>query len=449
MEIVMPQTVAPAAQAGASAQGGKASGGGHFLQKLVEQINGSIPVSGEAKEGAQPVISQQTAAQQQSISLPTLEELAALIEALIQGLDESGPDEEQPIASEADIAELEAAVDQLSALLALLGVPAVILQQTALEGSDMLQNEAQTAQQAAALKGGLQDLLMGLQDALMQGGLKHVQKQEPTVIVAQQLQTLSDMVNKLQGKQGEEQTAEGAKAEALFQAVNGKPSDTGAFLERLSRQSSHQSMAVSAAAVENSEHVQQTEQTTLHNQQPVQAMQNGTNQADPFRNAFQMASRVPAAPVPAEQFANTMSGMIVQRFDIATLNGVSEAKLMLFPEHLGQVDVKISMQNGVLTAVFHTDTAMAKDMLENQMAQLRAALQTQGLVVDKLEVAQSSAAAGLFSQNKGHGNGQQQFENKQSTGGEDGAAEAAFEAEMIELAAVQGLGFGRGINVTA
>lgn len=48
------------------------------------------------------------------------------------------------------------------------------------------------------------------------------------------------------------------------------------------------------------------------------------------------------------------------------------------------------MQNGHLVAQFMTEHSGAKDMLEQQMNQLRAALQSQGLQVEKLEVTQNN-----------------------------------------------------------
>ncbi|MOA39001.1 hypothetical protein D3C78_1607460 [compost metagenome] len=83
------------------------------------------------------------------------------------------------------------------------------------------------------------------------------------------------------------------------------------------------------------------------------------------------------------------------------------------------------------------------------MAQLRAALLAQGLNVDKLEVSQSQSAAELSYQQRGNGGSQQQEASRQSSQGEGSAADAQLESEIVEQAAVQGLGFGRGIDVTA
>lgn len=76
-------------------------------------------------------------------------------------------------------------------------------------------------------------------------------------------------------------------------------------------------------------------------------------------------------------------------------NGVSQARLSLYPENLGQVDVRISSHNGVLTAHLVADTWIAKELLDGQLDQLRQALQNQGLQVNKLEV--SIGQQGLLS----------------------------------------------------
>lgn len=100
----------------------------------------------------------------------------------------------------------------------------------------------------------------------------------------------------------------------------------------------------------------------------------------------------PAAPaVPVEQFGKEISGFLVNKFEIVKLQGMSQARISLYPEHLGQVDVKITMQNGQLIAQFVTEHAFARESLESQMAQLRSALQAQGLQVSKLEVTQNSS----------------------------------------------------------
>ncbi|GGA39733.1 flagellar hook-length control protein FliK [Paenibacillus physcomitrellae] len=118
------------------------------------------------------------------------------------------------------------------------------------------------------------------------------------------------------------------------------------------------------------------------------------------------------APVPVDQFAQEMTRFVVSKLDIVKLQGMSEAKISLTPEHLGQVDIRITLHNGQLVAQFVTEHAFAKDSLEQQMSQLRTALQSQGLQVEKLEVTQNaSLSSHMYQDGKQSGSGSQQREN--------------------------------------
>ncbi|WP_054941078.1 flagellar hook-length control protein FliK [Paenibacillus ihuae] len=118
-----------------------------------------------------------------------------------------------------------------------------------------------------------------------------------------------------------------------------------------------------------------------------------------IRDGLTAPLKAESAPVPVSQFAQQMDTFITGKLEIVKKGGVAEATITLFPENLGQVDVKITMQNGNLIAQFNTAHSGAKDMLEQQMSQLRAALQSQGIQVEKLEVTQNNTP--LFSQFNG------------------------------------------------
>ncbi|HZG84397.1 flagellar hook-length control protein FliK [Paenibacillus sp.] len=66
----------------------------------------------------------------------------------------------------------------------------------------------------------------------------------------------------------------------------------------------------------------------------------------------------------------------------------AETILKLKPEHLGEVQVKLTMQNGQLAATITTESAMAKDALESNLSALRLNLQSQGVTVERLVVSQ-------------------------------------------------------------
>jgi flagellar hook-length control protein FliK len=177
---------------------------------------------------------------------------------------------------------------------------------------------------------------------------------------------------------------------------------------------------------------------------------------EPMPNAvWTAAAPKPELPaqVPIQQFAGQMEKFLVKQFALTQGNGVAEAKLTLHPEHLGQVDIRIVLQNGQLTAQFLTTSGTAKDMLENQMAQLRTALQGQGLQVDRMEVVQQPTAGDTASflqqQNhrQGSGGSGNRFYDRQAGGQYDDSS--AFEAELERTSFLREIGYGSSINVTA
>ncbi|WP_276352500.1 flagellar hook-length control protein FliK [Cohnella caldifontis] len=159
------------------------------------------------------------------------------------------------------------------------------------------------------------------------------------------------------------------------------------------------------------------------------------------------------ATVPVRQFAEEMGKFLVKQFTLSQGNGIAEAKISLHPEHLGQVDIKLQIHNGQLTAHFITENGTARDLLENQLAQLRAALQNQGLQVEKMEVSQQSTlhgAAAFFQQPQGRqGSGQQGGGAKNRNAGGSYDDSAGFEAELDRTAYLREIGYGASLNVTA
>lgn len=111
----------------------------------------------------------------------------------------------------------------------------------------------------------------------------------------------------------------------------------------------------------------------------------------------------------AQNFAEQAGPFLIKHMKIAQANGISEAKISLVPEHLGQVNIRISMQNGHMVAQFMTESVMGKEMLEGQLTQLRAVLQNQGIQVDKLEVTQSQSEHSNLFQGSRHQQSAKQF----------------------------------------
>lgn len=143
----------------------------------------------------------------------------------------------------------------------------------------------------------------------------------------------------------------------------------------------------------------------------------------------------PAEPVmQTSQFAKEMTQFVVNKLDIVQQKGFSEATISLRPEHLGKLDVQITLQNGQLVARFMTEHTMAKDMLEQQMTQLRSSLQAQGIQVERLEVTQNSSIGSQMYQDGGRhpgSNSQQQRRSRErEEQSDDAIATAGIQEEL-------------------
>lgn len=108
------------------------------------------------------------------------------------------------------------------------------------------------------------------------------------------------------------------------------------------------------------------------------------------------------ARVPLGQLSERL-GEWMARFTSTGGNVKTETVLRLVPEHLGSVEVKLSIQNGQLSATIAAETAMAKEALETNLAALRTTLQQHGVTVERLVVSQMSSAepqTGMFQDGK-------------------------------------------------
>lgn len=165
---------------------------------------------------------------------------------------------------------------------------------------------------------------------------------------------------------------------------------------------------------------------TTANQNPLV-----TQQAPETQNvaSFQQPTRQ-THHVNANQLPQQITQLFVSKLQLSGQNGVHEAKLILHPQSLGQIDVTITSRNGVITAQFHAETQAGKDLLDNQLSQLRLALTQQGLQVDRLEVNQQQQDNTFSFQQQREQAGQQR-ENQQQQEKQNEQQEFVFE-ELID-----------------
>lgn len=95
-------------------------------------------------------------------------------------------------------------------------------------------------------------------------------------------------------------------------------------------------------------------------------------------------------------------------------NGMNQLSIKLHPEHLGRLDIQITQLNGVITARIMASTAVAKELIEGQLHQLRQAFALQQLQVEKIEITQQEQPPLFQSERDEQQKGHEQRDEKQS-----------------------------------
>jgi hypothetical protein len=99
------------------------------------------------------------------------------------------------------------------------------------------------------------------------------------------------------------------------------------------------------------------------------------------------AAAPPPAPADIGPFAGLPHEQIVRAIRLQWTQGIGEAHLRLSPAHLGEVTIRLRVEHGVVTAWLRGESAMAIERIRAHEAELRAALEEQGLTLDGLDLA--------------------------------------------------------------
>jgi len=105
----------------------------------------------------------------------------------------------------------------------------------------------------------------------------------------------------------------------------------------------------------------------------------------------QPATSSTAAPEPAKSALDRVTAarvleQISARIRLQPKNGAHEIRIQLRPETLGQMQLKVLAQDQAISVKMVAESAMARDIIENNIGQLRADLHALGLNVEKLDV---------------------------------------------------------------
>ena len=97
---------------------------------------------------------------------------------------------------------------------------------------------------------------------------------------------------------------------------------------------------------------------------------------------------------PPQAAANReVANQIFEKIKVDVKPGVSEIKMNLRPESLGEVSLRIASQNGIITAHFVAESQRVKEIIESNLNQLKDSLEEQGVTVSDLSVSVSTGNA--------------------------------------------------------
>lgn len=115
-------------------------------------------------------------------------------------------------------------------------------------------------------------------------------------------------------------------------------------------------------------------------------------------------SELPATSPPIVQLASLADDLGAILGSSVKLGGPGETtqlKVSIFPEHLGQLEIRLSTVDGKVAAQIFTSNPMAKEAIELQVYQLRNSLIQQGIQVDRIEIAAQQQSGQSLSQQQG------------------------------------------------
>lgn len=97
-----------------------------------------------------------------------------------------------------------------------------------------------------------------------------------------------------------------------------------------------------------------------------------------------------AAPLPPEiEFAQANYPKLIDNVRTQLLPGGGAMQIRLDPPELGALQVSVEMRDGAMVASFQTSSDQATQLLSHSLHQLKSALESQGVTVEKLQVTQA------------------------------------------------------------
>lgn len=125
-----------------------------------------------------------------------------------------------------------------------------------------------------------------------------------------------------------------------------------------------------------------------------------------------------------------LMSQVVKKAELMLKQDSSEMSIQLKPDLLGKMTIKVSMENGVVTARFTTESQQVKNILDQNIQALRQTLEAQGVKVDKTEVNVQMDNNGMFG---GFSGRQQELWQQQQQASSGAGVSGRIDGEVGEL----------------
>lgn len=153
-----------------------------------------------------------------------------------------------------------------------------------------------------------------------------------------------------------------------------------------------------------------------------------TSQTQPSEKAYETVASPKETEAAQRELRTQTMEQIVRRAVVQVRDGQHEARIDLKPDFMGHVRMQVITENQQVTVKILTEFGFVKDLIENNIQQLKADLQHQGLEVDKIDVSVSrdshdhrhrqenaEHARNLHHQDKSSDHGNSRDENREQT----------------------------------
>lgn len=218
-----------------------------------------------------------------------------------------------------------------------------------------------------------------------------------------------------------QQIAAGAEQPAPKTGGDGATADSDQQEQAPSQQQNSGVAKVELASIDTAASASRAAQHAAADALPLPAVEGPSAAASPRAQAVTQTP-TPAGAQPSAESADAQlnAGRLARGLQNALNQNGGTVTLRLTPADMGTVRIQLQIQAGSVNASFHTETESARNLLNQQFAQLRSALEGRGLSVERLTVqTMQNAGSSLLNQNNSQpGNGQG---HSQSNSHADGA----------------------------